>query len=292
MTLLQTSVLNTHDMPWESGLDYLRTLAPAFRDNLGPAEQVQANFAKYRQKNLHLDPLTTRRLDLVELEPGYSDLTHCCHDSVEEGFLLSGEVVLDGEGTLQAGDYFWRPPGWIHHAQTGPGVRLLLGFEGRSNESGPVTRQVCTPQQAGSNHLMPTLDEAALGSRGRLRQVRTGELVWQPGPDFARSEAALTGFDLAHLAVRVLSRNPRTGQQTLLLRLAPGYQQESAGAHAVDWQMFVLSGSVQWGPQECGAGSFVHRPAGRVEPAMASAQGALIYAKVNGWMNFTPADLS
>ena len=92
--------------------------------------------------------------------------------------------------------------------------------------------------------------------------------------------------------MRVLSRNPRTGQQTLLLRLAPGYQQESAGAHEVDWQMFVLSGSVQWGSQVCGAGCFVHRPAGCVEPAMASAQGALIYAKVNGWMNFTPADLS
>ena len=106
MGLQHARVLDTHSMPWESGLDYLATLAPAFRDNLGPVDQVAANFGKYRQKNLYLDRDSTRRLDLVQLEPGYSDLTHCCHDSVEEGFLLGGEVVLDGEGTLHEADYF------------------------------------------------------------------------------------------------------------------------------------------------------------------------------------------
>ena len=87
MGLQHATVLDTRSMPWESGLDYLRTLAPAFRDNLGPPDQVEANFAKYRQKNLYLDPQSTRRLGLVRLEAGYSALTHCCHDSVEEGFL-------------------------------------------------------------------------------------------------------------------------------------------------------------------------------------------------------------
>lgn len=281
------TLLSTSAMAWESGLDYLRTLAPAFRDNLGPADQVQSNFAKYRQKNLYLDPQTTRRLDLVELEAGYSDLTHCCHDSVEEGFVLSGEVVLDGEGTLQAGDYFWRPPGWVHHARTGPGVRLLLGFEGRSNESGPVTRHVCALERAGRNHLQGD-DEAALGTRGRLCRVRSGELAWQPGQAYARGEGELQGFDLAHLSVRVLSRNVRTGQQTVLLRLAPGYQQRSAGSHSVWWQMYLLSGRVQCGAATWAAGDFVHQGAGVVLPALASTEGALIYAKVNGWLDFHP----
>lgn len=291
MASISPTLISTSAMPWESGLDYLRTLAPAFRDNLGPAEQVQANFAKYRQKNLYLNPETTRRLDLVELEAGYSDLTHCCHDSVEEGLVLGGEVVLDGEGTLQAGDYFWRPPGWIHHAKTGPGVRLLLGFEGRSNESGPVTRQVCAVERAGRNHLHDD-DEAALGTRGRLCRVRSTELAWQPGQAYARGEGDLQGFDLAHLAVRVLSRNARTGQQTLLLRLAPGYRQHCAGSHAVWWQMFVLAGSVQCGPQTWDAGAFVHQGAGCVLPALASPQGALIYAKVDGWLDFSPEGAS
>ena len=289
MGLQHATALDTRSMPWESGLDYLRTLAPAFRDNLGPPDQVEANFAKYRQKNLYLDPQSTRRLDLVQLEAGYSDLTHCCHDSVEEGFLLGGNVTLDGEGALQAGDYFWRPPGWIHHAQTQPGVELLLGFEGQSNESGPVSRHVCSAHLAGANHLIPASDEASLGSRGRLCQVTSSQLVWQPGEAYARGEGALAGFDLAHLSVRVLSRNPRTGQQTVLLRLAPGYQQATTGFHAVWWQMFVLTGGVQWGGEHFGEGVFVHRPAGAVEAAMASAQGALIYAKIDGWMDFTPS---
>jgi hypothetical protein len=38
-----------------------------------------------------------------------------------------------------------------------------------------------------------------------------------------------------------------------------------------------------------GTGVFVHRPAATVEVAMASQQGALIYAKVDGWLDFTPA---
>jgi hypothetical protein len=53
--------------------------------------------------------------------------------------------------------------------------------------------------------------------------------------------------------------------------------------------MFVLAGGVQWGGEEMGRGVFVHRPAGTVELAMASHQGALIYAKVDGWLDFTPA---
>jgi hypothetical protein len=289
MGLHHALVIDTQKMPWESGLDYLRTLTPAFRDNLGPADQVEANFAKYRQKNLYLDRDSTRRLDLVQLEPGYSDLTHCCHDSVEEGFLLGGEVVLDGEGTLHEGDYFWRPPGWIHHARTQPGVELLLGFEGRSNESGPVSRHVCAAQLAGSNHLIPSMNEASLGTRGRVCKVSSPGLVWQPGAAYARSEGPLMGFDLEHLSVRVLSRNPLTGQQTVLFRLAPGYQQSSSGSHAVWWQMFVLSGGVQWGDEAMGPGVFVHQPAGTVEAAMTSPHGALIYAKVNGWLDFTPS---
>jgi hypothetical protein len=289
MGLHHATVLDTQSMPWESGLDYLATLAPAFRDNLGPADQVVANFSKYRQKNLFLDRDSTRRLDLVQLEPEYSDLTHCCHDSVEEGFLLGGEVVLDGEGTLHGGDYFWRPAGWIHHARTQPGVELLLGFEGRSNESGPVSRHVCPAQLAGGNHLISTSDEASLGTRGRLCKVPSASLVWQPGEAYARSEGSLIGFDLARLSVRVLSRNPRTGQQTALLRLAPGYQQSSSGAHTAWCQMFILSGGVQWGGEELGKGAFVHRPAATVETAMASHQGALIYAKVDGWLDFSPA---
>ena len=281
-----TTIIDSNALPWENGLDYLKTLVPAFRDNLGPAEQVEQNFAKYWQKNLYLDRETTRRLDLVRLEPGYRDLTHCCHDSVEEAFFLSGGAELDGEGGFTTGDYFWRPPGWIHHAASPQGVEIVLGFEGRSNESGPVSRTVCAPHQAGANMLIPADDERALGTRGRVRQVQTRLLVWQPGPAFARCEGTLAGFDLEHIAVRVLSRNPLTGQQTLLMRLDPGYRQAGPGAHSAWLQAYVLAGAAHLGSTELRRGFFMHRPAGVVEAPLASAEGALLYVKTDAYLDF------
>ena len=281
-----TTIIDSGSLAWENGLDYLRTLAPAFRDNLGPADQVEHNFAKYWQKNLFLDRDTTRRLDLVRLDPGYRDLTHCCHDSVEEAFFLGGEARIDGEGIFTKDDYFWRPPGWIHHADSPLGVEIILGFEGRSNESGPVSRMVCPAGQAGGNMLVPQDDAAALGTRGRVRRVESRLLVWQPGPAFARGEGALDGFDLEHMAVRVLSRNPVTGQQTLLVRLDPGYRQAGAGSHGVWLQAFVLAGTARLGALELPRGYFMHRPAGAVDGPLASEDGALLYVKLDGFLDF------
>ena len=284
-----TVIIDSAALAWENGLDYLATLAPAFRDNLGPADLVEENFAKYRQKNLFLDPATTRRLDLVQLEPGYRDLTHCCHDSVEEGFVMAGEVRLDGEGVLGANDYFWRPPGWIHHAQSPQGVELMLGFEGRSNESGPVTRAVCEPGDAGANRHFPANDERALGTRGRLRRVESRFVAWQPGPAFARGEGSLIGYDLEHMSVRVLSRNPVTGQQTLLMRLDPDYRQNGPGSHSAWLQAFVLAGAATLGDAELGRGGFMHRPAGTVDGPLTSESGALLYVKLGGFLDYAPA---
>ena len=284
-----TTIIDSAALPWENGLDYLRTLTPAFRDNLGPADQVEANFALYWQKNLFLDMDTTRRLDLVRLEPGYRDLTHCCHNSVEEAYFLGGEAQLDGEGVFTAGDYFWRPPGWIHHAASPAGVEIVLGFEGRSNESGPVSRYVCKAAEAGANMLIPADDERALGTRGRVRRVESRLLVWQPGKAFARGEGTLAGFDLERCAFRQLSRNPVTGQQTLLMRLDPGYRQAGAGSYSAWWQAYVLAGALHLGPTELRQGCFVHRPAGAIEGPLSSDGGALLYVKTDGRLDFTPA---
>lgn len=285
----RTTIIDSEALAWENGLDYLRTLEPAFRDNLGPADQLEENFARYWQKNLYLDPVTTRRLDLIRLEAGYTDLTHCCHDSVEEALVIDGEVRIDGDAVLTADDYFWRPPGWIHHGKSPLGAEIILGFEGRSNESGPVTRYVCRAEDAGTNMLIPGEGEPALGTRGRIRRVESQLLVWQRGPDFARGEGALEGFDLEHVAVRVLSRNPVTGQQTLLMRLDPGYRQAGPGSHSAWLQAFVLSGLLRLGETELRQGFFMHRPAGEVEGPLTSAEGALLYVKTDGRLDFTLA---
>lgn len=282
-------VIDTLAIEWQDGLDVLRTLAPAFRDHLGPVELVEANFAKYRQKSLYLDSATTRRIDLVQLDAGYVDLTHCCHDSVEEAYFLAGEARIDGEGVFGPGDYFWRPPGWVHHAASPLGVTIVLGFEGRSNESGPVTRAVCAGGLAGRHATLDSTDERALGTRGRVRRIESNLLVWQRGVDYARGEGPLVGFDVERIAVRTLSRNPATGQQTILMRFAPGYRQSHTGCHRVTLQAYVLEGTLQCGEAEWRAGTFLHRPAGALLAPIESPNGALAYVKIDGRLDFAPA---
>lgn len=116
--------------------------------------------------------------------------------------------------------------------------------------------------------------------------MQTRLLVWQPGLAFARGSRPLAGFDLLHLAVRVLSRNPVTGQQTLLLRLDPGYRQTGPGAHSARLPALVLEGAAQLGSTELSRGFFVHRPAGAVEAPLASAEGALLYVKTDAYLDF------
>ena len=69
-------------------------------------------------RSLWLDPATSRRIDHVRTEPGYRDLCEAYHDSVEEALFLGGDATLVAEGDFQAGDYFWRPPGWVHAARS------------------------------------------------------------------------------------------------------------------------------------------------------------------------------
>ena len=102
--------VDTNAVAWENGLSVVRAMAPEFRANLGPEDQVEQLYVKYNQKTLHIDVPTSRRIDLIRIDAGYRDLTNAYHDSVEECLVLEGELDLDGEGHFEAGDYFWRPP--------------------------------------------------------------------------------------------------------------------------------------------------------------------------------------
>jgi hypothetical protein len=283
-------VVDTDAMEWENGLDVVNHMAPEFGRNLGPAADVARVYVKYRQKTLRIDPKTTQRLDLIHLDPGYGDLTDAYHDSVEECLFLKGECDLSGEGHFVAGDYFWRPPGWIHSARTAPGFEALLMLEGVSDgdRSGPVSRRIRPANEAGTNAL--TADqEQAIGPRGWVRCLHTDLVAWQPGPAYARGQGRLENFDIDHAMFKVLSANPVTGAQSLLVRLSRGYRPKAAGRHAATVEFFVLEGHVQLGTQEAGKGSYVYRPAGLEEPPMTSDRGALLFMKTKGWLDYAAA---
>lgn len=285
--------VDTGSAAWENGLDVVRAMAPGFREGLGPAGRVEDLYVMYNQKTLRIDPQSSRRIDLIRIDPGYRDLTNAYHDSVEECFVLEGAFSLDGEGDFRAGDYFWRPPGWVHAAETADGFTALLSLQGHdpAEGSGPTSRRIRPDEEAGSNALHPGGDAQAMGPRGWVRCLPTALLAWQPGPVWARAQGAFDGFDLEHLAVKVLSLNPWTGGQSLLVRLDPGYAQRGEGRQSVATECFVVEGACALGDEALPAGSYLYRPGGALEPPLTSPSGATVFLKADGWLDHLPAEL-
>ena len=282
--------VDTETMEWENGLDVVRHMAPEFGNNLGPPDEVARVYVKYMQKTLRIDPVTTQRLDLIHLEPGYADLTDAYHDSVEECFFLSGECDLSGEGHFVAGDYFWRPPGWVHGASTPQGFKAILMLEGISegDRSGKVSRHIRPTEEAGTNALTKDHDRA-IGPRGWIRASTTDLVAWQPGPLYARAQGDLATFGLERASFKVLSANPITGAQSLLVRLEPGYKQRGPGSHSAPMDLFVLDGRLRIGGLRSTPGR-LHSPARWPGPRPnGSTDGARLFMKVKGWLDFEQA---
>jgi len=283
--------VDTNAVAWENGLSVLRAMAPEFRANLGPEDQVEQLYAKYNQKTLRIDVPTSRRIDLIRIDAGYRDLTNAYHDSVEECLVLEGELDLDGEGHFEAGDYFWRPPGFVHAADTPNGFTALLSLQGDNIDegSGPTSRRIRPDAEAGANALFPTDPDRAMGPRGWVRRLPTSLVAWQPGPVYARREGICQGFDLDRVNFKPLSKNPWTGSQTTLVELQPGYHQIGDGRFSAALEFFVIEGACEIGGEGYGTGVYGYVPADSVQPPLTSSQGATLFVKVDGWLERLPA---
>jgi hypothetical protein len=236
-------VVDTNTLSWESGEEVLRTMADAWKANLGPAKEVASALKFYRQKSLFSDPASTRRFDLVELMPGYHDVTAAYHHTVEEVYYLDGSNQIEGEGVFQAGDYFWRPPGWVHRGISEVGATLLLTLEGNEpSEGSEYASRVISPRvQLGSNQLA-SADGPNDGPRNRVKRLESARMPWQPVTR-ALMQPEPDGREIQS-AVKILSRNPYTGASTLLLRLEAGAESADLLPEAFDVQGFVLTGSL------------------------------------------------
>lgn len=286
MTILGAYLLGESEPSWQNGLDVVRAMAPEFRANLGPAGLVEDLFARYEQRTLLLEKATTRRIDLIRVLPDYRDLTNAFHDSVEECLVLDGSLHLDGEGDFVAGDYFWRPAGWVHAASTEEGFTALLMFQGDdpSEGSGPTSRRIRPDDEAGTNQLHPFDESRALGPRGWVRCQPTGLLSWLPGPDWSAARRhQLATWDLDRVHLRVLSENVRAGGQTLLVRMDPGATSPATPLSSA-FDLFVLEGSLEVGEQRLGTHGFLHVPVGSEIPALRTDDGVLLFIKTSSWL--------
>ncbi|WP_157962410.1 hypothetical protein [Homoserinimonas sp. OAct 916] len=274
---LQTTVVDGPAAPWVNGADVYESMEPAFRDNLGGTPgKVEELLTRYWMRTLWIDPTTSRRIDHVRTEPGYIDLCEAYHDSVEEAYFLSGAVHLTAEGSFVGGDYFWRPPGWVHMAKSEQGFESILMMEGESpgDGSGRVSRVVRADHEAGSN---PVFEGASgIGPRGYVRRAETRFMVWRPHDD------TVTGLGSTRLSSKLLSSNAVTEAATVLVALPKG---TSTQLETVPRERFVIStsGTVTVDGQSLGACSLVHIPAGAPAPTLSCTEDAEILVKAGGF---------
>lgn len=273
------TVVDGRDVPWINGADAFATMAPAFRDNLGDPARVGELLGKYWLRPLWADADTTRRIDHVRVESGYRDLCEAYHGSVEEAFFLGGSAVLTAEGEMRPGDYFWRPPGWVHSAGSDIGFECVLLMEGDEpgEGSGPVSRVVCRDEEAGSQALPSgDADYGQIGPRGYVRRLETRFL---PPAEHEDSRTRLVGPTAGPLTGRLLSRNVRTGSETALVTVPAGW---ASAVPAVDRERFlvVVRGALAVDGRELTPCSLVRIAPGSTGPDLSSADGADLFVKV------------
>ena len=268
---------------WTRGLDTVAGMPDGYGGNLGPEDRLADTYSRWEQKTLLDDPGTTRRIDLVRLLPGFADPGPAYHDSAEECLVLEGGCNIDGEGPVEAGDYFWRPPGWVHAARTRTGFLGLLCQEGVSegDASGPATRRVRPAEDLGRNALFDDL-ETAVGPRGWIRRLPTPLMPWVPAAALAPNRGWMRVLDCPRLSVKVLSENRNTGALSLLARFEPGYRDPAARRLGRRLIGYVVSGEIEAGNAALGRGDLIHRPAESAPAALSSPAGAVLFMKVDG----------
>jgi hypothetical protein len=267
------SIVNDTELAWVNGRDAYETMEPAFRDNFGgDADQVRELLSKYWMKSLWLDPSTTRRIDHVRTDAGYVDLSEAYHDSVEEGFFRGGDCTLSAEGLMLPGDYFWRPPGWVHKAWTTDGFDTILCMEGEvdSEESGRVSRVICADHEAGEQSRDGA--DGGIGPRGYVRHGESRYMPWRPVDD------AVVGLG-GDVEGKVLSSNVDTDACSLVVRAASGWSHRLS---AVPRERFLVNtrGDLVADGQELGECSLVRIPPGEQGPELSATSDLELFVKV------------
>ncbi|WP_162598779.1 cupin domain-containing protein [Nocardioides gilvus] len=266
----QATVVDGAAMRWVNGAEVYETMEPAFRDNIGQDREAALTLLRrYNARCLWKDDTTSRRIDHIRADPGYVDLSEAYHDSVEECLVLGGAVELTAEGDFEAGDYFWRPPGWVHSASSPQGFEAILMMEGEdSTEGSDRVSRVVRPDEDAGEHVSQA-DQ--LGPRGYVRRAESRFMPWRDHDDHG---TRLGGGATA----KVLSLNADTGAETVLVQVPAGW---SSLPERSERERFIIntSGALLVDDQELAEPSLVRVPAGVVAPRLHAPGGAELMVK-------------
>lgn len=280
---MTTKLVRSSEIAWTRGLDTVAAMPEGYAGNLGPDGGLADTYSRWEQKTLLNDPDTTRRIDLVRLLPGFEDPGPAYHESVEECLVIEGGCDIQGEGPVVAGDYFWRPPGWVHAAHSRDGFVGLLMQEGVSegDASGRATRRMRPAEDLGRNVLFDDLD-TSIGPRGWIRRLPSSLRPWVPASLLTGAEDWIGMLDHPSLRVKILSRNWKTGAQSLLARFDPGSRDPAP--HQLGRRLigYVISGELVIGETILRRGDLISRPAVSPPIGLSSSPGCVLFMKLGG----------
>ena len=270
------TIVDGATLPWVNGAAVYESMEPAFRENIGRDQGAALKLlSQYHMRNLWLDEATSRRIDHIRTDPGYEDLSEAYHDSVEESYFLGGTCELTAEGRFEAGDYFWRPPGWVHSATTATGFDSILMMEGVDAGEGSdrVSRVVRPDEEAG--RFARDGGSAGIGPRGYVRRAETRFMVWRDDDGAARLQPS------DGLRVKTLSSNVATGAASLVVHPGTAW---SSRPDRVNRERFVMNthGTLVADGQELVEPGLVHIPAGATAPTLEADDTVELLVKVGG----------
>jgi len=184
--------------------------------------------SKAMRKVLSRDPATGSDTSYVKLPPNWQGPAGAhYHSDFEEALMLAGDVDLNGNDVLVAGSYLYRPGGivhgWVDHSTSGAEIIIKMG-------TATDLISVGKPQHP-YEYDHPSARKA--DGRPHIVHLKTAEAPWQPWP--AAPGAA---------RFKSLSRDTRTGAETMLIELVQGFAGAIKFAAEHTWEWVVTAGGM------------------------------------------------
>lgn len=203
-------------------------MRPTIRDlDVNRIDWVALGKNGLRNRLLSIDPDTrasTRYVDIPKNWKG-GGKAHF-HDAFEEVYVIRGDVSLTGRDFLGDGSYIYRPAGMVHghDEQARQGCFCII------RSGGLLELNTIEKPEKDVEYVLHPADDG----RDFVYDLRTGAMDW-----------TWTGSGASRRGVKVLSADRKTGAQTMLWHLPPGWSGEAAlgGRQSAEW--FVLQGEAQ-----------------------------------------------
>lgn len=239
------------------------TVPSAWELDWEPISTADGNVPGPCIKPLRMDPRTGASTFLTHLPPNWTDHELDWHPATEEGYIIAGDVVLNGRH-LNSGCYLFRPPGILHGPVSSPNE---LGATILQRTSGPLRILRYRGRRFPHRDLQPITKDYLTSDVAWSEKTVVRDIRWQ---SVKRGGWLGARYKWIH-------RNTRTGGGMVMLSLPKGWK--GSGSKAIGpLEEFVLDGSVKVSDKLLGRWGYSYRPPRRPAGSYATRHGATMIA--------------